>query len=382
MAVKTMRSLEERGADSATVRIGVVGCGNVAMGSYLPHLHRLNLLGLRNTVVVGCDVVGTRRDEMRDTFGVETFTADYREVVSSPEVDLVMVLTAMQMHGVVTRAALEAGKHVLVEKPMAMTLDEAAGIVDLARSSPGYLMCAPHVVLSPTYQAIWRHIQRGDVGKVMTARGFYGHSGPDWGPWYYQPGGGSMFDLGVYNVTTLTGLLGPAKRVMAMSGIAIPERVIDGERVPVGSHDNAHILLDFGDTVYAVVSTGFTIQQYRTPGIELYGSEGTIQMLHEDWAPEGYELWRNRDGYWQVHDNGFWPWSDGIRHLLECIQDGTPPINTPEHAYHVLEIMLKTMESGETGQALPIESTFTPPRFDLEEQTSDGRLVHDPSRER
>ena len=74
-----------------------------------------------------------------------------------------------------------------------------------------------------------------------------------------------MFDLGVYNVTTLTGLLGPAKRVMAMSGTAIPERVVDNQRIQVRPEDNLQLLLDFGDSRFAVVTTGFTIQKYRYP---------------------------------------------------------------------------------------------------------------------
>jgi predicted dehydrogenase len=191
-----------------------------------------------------------------------------------------------------------------------------------------------------------------------------------------------MFDLGVYNVTTLTGLLGPVKRVMAMSGIAIPERVIDGHRVPVKTDDNAQLLLDFGDTCYAVITTGFTIQRYNVPGIELYGTQGTIQMIGEDWAPRGYELWQNSEGCWRVYEaKGAWPWTDGIRHMIECIEQGTPPVITPEHAYHVLEIMLKSMESGRNGQALPIESTFTPPRFEAATDLGQAaHLEHDPGR--
>src|SRR5690606_587683 len=119
-------------------------------------------------------------------------------------------------------------------------------------------------------------------------RAFYGWAGPNWGPFFYQKGGGAMFDLGVYNVTTLTGLLGPAKRIMAMSGIAIPERMVDGAMMPVETDDNAQLLLDFGNACYAVVTTGFTIQQYNVPGVELYGSDGTLQMIGEDWAPRGY----------------------------------------------------------------------------------------------
>jgi predicted dehydrogenase len=320
---------------------------------------------------------------MRERFGVDRFTTDERAVIESPDVDLVLILTSMPEHGRLARAALAAGKHVLVEKPMAMTLEEGAALVDLARRSPGYLVCAPHVVLSPTYQAMWRRVHGGDLGRIYSARGFYGWSGPWWGPWFYQPGGGSMFDLGVYNVTTLTGLLGPAKRVMAMSGIAIPERVVDDRPTKVETDDNAHLLLDFGATTYAVVTTGFTIQRYRVPGIELYGSEGTIQMIGEDWRPGGYELWQNRAGCWQVFEQQSpWHWTDGLRHTIECIEQGKPPAIRPEHAFHVLEIMLATMESGRTGRAVPIESTFEPPRFDVTDEAGPAEHpVHDPGRE-
>ena len=361
------------------IRVGVIGCGSVS-SKYIGHLHRLNLGRERSVITIACDVDPSCRDQVRERYGIARFTTDYQEVVASPEVDLVLVLTSMQEHAAITRAALAAGKHVLVEKPMAMTLEEAAGLVELAKQSPGFLLCAPHVVLSPTYQAIAQRIQRGDIGRVMSARGFYGWSGPYWGPWYYRPGGGPMFDLGVYNVTTLTGLLGPAQRIMAMSGVAIPERVIDGRQVAVETDDNAQLLLDFGDACYAVVTTGFTIQQYRNAGIELYGSEGTIQMVGEDWAPRGYELWQNREGCWRTYEEPAWPWTDGIRHLLDCIDTGTPPLITPEHAYHVLEIMLKTMDSGRTGQALPIASGFQPPQFaGSPDRGQAAHLIHDPA---
>jgi predicted dehydrogenase len=265
---------------------------------------------------------------------------------------------------------------------MATTLPEAREIVELSQRSLGYLVCAPHVILSNTFQAMWRHIQRGDVGRPLSARGLYGWSGPDWASWFYEPGGGSLFDLGVYNVVTLTGLLGPAQRVMAMAGVAIPEREIKGERIKVAADDNVHLLMDFGAGVYAVVTTGFTIQKYRCAGIEVYGSEGTIQMLGEDWAPKGYELWQNSAGAWQVYegaDSG-WTWTDGLRHTVECIRDGTPPLIRPEHAYHVLEIMLKAQESARDGQAKPIESTFPPLRLSEAREALPAHRRHDPGR--
>ncbi len=361
------------------IGVAVIGCGSVSR-VYIPHLQRLNIPRPRVEIVWACDENPSRADHVREMHAIERFTTDYREVLADPAVELVLVLTAMPAHFEIAKAALRAGKHVLVEKPMAMTLPEAAELVDLAKTSPGYLVPAPHVVLSPTYQAMWRRLHAGQIGRVLTARGFYGWAGPTWGPWFYKPGGGAMFDLGVYNVTSLTGLLGPAKRIVSLSGVAIPEREVDSEVTTVETDDNAHLLLDWGGGTFAAITTGFTIQKYDVPGIELYGTDGVLYMNGEDWDPTGYRMWENRRGCWQdFEDPNPWPWSDGIRHLVECIETGTRPLVTPEHAYHVLEIMLKSMESGRTGRALEIESTFTPPAFpDADLLDRGAHLVHAP----
>jgi predicted dehydrogenase len=350
-------------------------------GAYLPLIERLASRGLAEAVAT-CDIVPERQGMVRDRFGIERFSTDYRDVVRSEDVDLVLVLTSMPEHGPIARAALEAGKHVLVEKPMAVSLEEAAALLELARRGPGLLLPAPHVILSPTFQAIWRRVHNGEIGKILSARALYGHSGPGWGPWFYRKGGGSLFDLGVYNVTSLTGLLGPVRRVTAMTGVAIPERVVDGERMRVEAEDNAHVLLDFGNSVFAVVTTGFTIQQYRCPAIELYGSSGTLQMLGDDWDPNGYELWRNDAGAWQIFPERApdWPWTDGLRHLVECIRTGSRPLITPEHGFHVLEIMLRAQEAGQDGRAREITSTFPPLAFDRDEKQTATHRVHDRTR--
>lgn len=360
------------------VRIGIVGCGSVMRGPYTGQIKRMISQNMQVSVTAASDISPDAEKIVRDRFGDVSFSTDYRSVVESNDVDLVLVLTSMPEHGPISKAALLAGKHVLVEKPMAVSLPEAAELVELAKRSPGYLHPAPHVVLSPTYQTMWKRIQRGDIGQVLQARAIYGWDGPWWGEWFYSEGGGPLFDLGVYNVTSLTGLLGPAQRVTAMTGIARPERMINGKPFKVQSEDTAHVLIDHGKGVFSVVSTGFTYQRYRAPAIEVYGSEGTIQMLGDDWDPNGYELWQNKVGAWQIYDetDPGWPWTDGLRHLVESIQRGTPPIITPEHGYHVLEIMLKAQEAGRDGQARVIESTFTPPTFFDEDEASRQR-VHD-----
>jgi predicted dehydrogenase len=164
-----------------------------------------------------------------------------------------------------------------------------------------------------------------------------------------------------------------------MTGVVRPERVVDGEKIRVQTEDTAHVLIDFGNSVFAVVTTGFTMQNYRCPAIEIYGSEGTIQMLGDDWDPEGYELWRNEAGAWQLfaETDPNWPWTDGLRHLVECIQTGVRPIITPEHGYHALEIMIKAQAAGRDGQARAIESTFTPPTFFDEREQAAAHLIHD-----
>ena len=350
------------------VRIGVIGCGNVMRDSYMALAEQLAFRG-QVKVLGACDIDSAKKEMVKDRFGIDSFSTDYRDIIAREDVDLVLVLTSMQEHFEIAKAALNAGKHVLVEKPMATNLAEAQELLALAKTSPGHLLPAPHIILSPTFRTIWGRIHRGDIGQVHLARAIYGWSGPDWGEWFYLPGGGSLFDLGVYNVVSLTGLLGPVKRVTAMVGTAIPARVVDGKKMTVQSDDNAHVLLDFGDAVFAVVTTGFTIQKYRNPAIELYGSDGTIQMMGDDWDPDGYEIWLNCSSSWQVfgETDSSWPWTDGLRHFVECIQQGTTPMITPEHHYHALEIMIKAMEAGKDGQARRIESTFTPPSFSLED---------------
>lgn len=362
------------------MRIGIVGCGDVMARAYM---HAIDLMRLDRMVevVAACDVKDEKRRFVLEELHIPRFTTRFEEVVQAPDVELVLITTPMPEHGPIAKAALEAGKHVLTEKPMAVTLDEAVHLVQLAKNSPGYLVSAPHVILSKTYQTIWKRIQRGDIGKVTLARGRYGWAGPSWQGWFYRAGGGAIFDLAVYNITSLTGWLGPVRRVTAMAGAAIPDRLVGGENIPIQVEDNVHILLDFGEAVFAVASTGFTIQRYRGPGLELYGSKGTIQLMGDDWDPNGYELWLNDVGAWLVFDEAdpSWLWTDGLRHLVGCIPSGDRPLISPEHAYHVLEVMLKAKESAADGQAKSVESTFPPLAISGEVEAMPVHLVHDRS---
>jgi predicted dehydrogenase len=359
--------------------LGVIGCGSVFAGPYRGMIDRLRAPG-RVHVSAVYDVDDAKRRRAAAHYGADPDLAAPADVIGRDDVDAVLVLTSMNEHGRLAKAALDAGKHVLVEKPLATSLDEAAELLELSRTAPGLLVCAPHILLSPTFRAVHAAVRDGLVGELLTARARYGWAGPWWNEWFYEPGGGSLFDLGVYNVTTLCALFGPARRVTAMVGVAIPERDVNGRRIRVVADDNAHVLLDFGESRFAVVTTGFTMQRYRSPAIELYGSEGTIQLLGDDWAPEGWELWRNDDGAWHVFPEAdpHWQWTEGLRHLVDCVETRRPTVTRPEHAYHALEIMLAAQAAGRDGVARPIESGFPDPVYDDSFTELDAaRLAHD-----
>lgn len=345
--------------------LGVIGCGSVFAGPYRGMIERLRSVG-RVHVGAVYDVDDAKRRGAAAHYDVDPDLAGTEAVIGHDDVDVVLVLTSMNEHGALAGATLEAGKHVLVEKPMATSLAQAAALLELAERSPGLLVCAPHILLSPTFRAVHAAARSGQIGQLLTARARYGWAGPWWNEWFYAPGGGSLFDLGVYNVTSLCALFGPARRVTAMVGVAIPEREVNGRRIRVEADDNAHVLLDFGDARFAVVTTGFTMQRYRSPAIEVYGSEGTMQLLGDDWAPEGWELWRNAEGAWRVfpETDPQWQWTEGLRHLVDCVETGRPTVTRPEHAYHALEIMLAAQAAGRDGVAREISSGFPDPVYD------------------
>jgi predicted dehydrogenase len=354
--------------------VAVIGCGAVFAGGYS---NELRALGGRVTVRAICDIDTERAIDAASKWSAEA-VSDYRHAVEREDVDIVCVLTSMNEHAEVACAALEAGKHVLLEKPISTTINAARDVLAVARGATGKLVCAPHTLLSPTFAAVKHAADSGEIGDIYLARGRYGWSGPNWARWFYERGGGALFDLGVYNITTLCGLFGSVRRVTAFAGTALPTRIVAGEPVHVAVIDNAHVLLDFGDNRFASVATGFTMQRYRSPAIELYGTTGTMQLLGDDWAPDGHEIWRNHRASWEFFPALPWRWTAGLSHLVDCVENGTALASAADNALHVLEVMLGAEAAAETGEAVAIKSTFTPPRLAAKAMQALHR-VHDPS---
>src|ERR1041385_444081 len=146
------------------VRLAIAGCGNV-VSAYLAVAERLERSGQARIIAIH----GSEKHRVRaqQEWHIPDFHADYAEMLARPDIDAVLILTPMALHAEMALAALKAGKHVLVEKPMATRLEEAQALIDTARKSHRLLLCAPFTVLSPTFQNISNRLRRGEIGAVV-----------------------------------------------------------------------------------------------------------------------------------------------------------------------------------------------------------------------
>ncbi len=352
------------------LRVAIIGCGSVS-NRYIPHLQTSSLI----EIVALCDIKPERAIAQNNQYKVNAKTfASIDEMLKGISFDMMITLTDMQQHGQLNKKALLAGKHVWSEKPMANTYAEGKVLLELARSKGLKLWGAPAVVNSPQFAFMNKCIQEGKLGRIATAHGQYGHTGPSWSAFFYEKNGGSMPDLGVYNMATLTALLGPAKSVMAMLSIVNPERVVDDKgKIKVEVEDNAHVLLDHGKGVISHVMCGFNYfdphgheasgQQLHS--IQIFGEKGNMRMLGYDWETNGVVLEDSWDKPGQVYmkDSMGYVWQEGATKVGESVVNNTTTKINVEHALHVLEIIEAAHKSSETGQKIKLESSFKWPMF-------------------
>jgi predicted dehydrogenase len=347
------------------LRVALIGCGSVS-NRYLPQLLSSKLI----EVVSLCDIKYERAVEQNKQYKVNAQTyKNIDEMLGGVPFDMMVTTTDMQVHGELNKKALMAGKHVWSEKPMANTYAEGKALLDLAKRKKLRLWGAPAVVNSPQFEFMSKTIQSGKLGRIASAHGQYGHTGPTWSAFFYEKGGGSMPDLGVYNMATLTGLLGPARSVMAMTSIVNPERTVDDKgKIKVVAEDNAHILLEHDKNVISHVMCGFN---YFDPhgheagtqslhSIQIYGDYGNMRLVGYDWETNGVWL----DTSWteppklMSTDKGGYEWQEGARVTGESIVKGTEPRINVEHALHVLEIIEAARKSSDTGMKIKLKSKF------------------------
>lgn len=368
-AAVALRPLVARAADATDgpprkIRVGVIGCGSVSQ-HYLSHLLNCPFA----EVVSVCDIRPERARRAASHFKIAHHYPHIREMLTGTPFELFVNLTDMQEHEGLNRLALESGRHVWSEKPIANSRAGAESLLRLARTRGVRLWGAPTTVQSPQFAFMARTLATGALGRVAAAHASYGHLGPDWAEFFYAEGGGSLPDLGVYNLTTLTGLLGPARAVTALTSIITPKRHITGKgEIAVKAEDNAMLLLDHGNGVLSHVQCGFNYfsakehdsTQQANHTLTITGTGGTMALAGYDWAPHGVDLATHRQRRFKRHADaqGDYVWQNGASLAAECLATGRELLCTPEQALHVVEIISAARESQRLGRRVALRSRF------------------------
>jgi predicted dehydrogenase len=352
-------------AEEKIIKVAIIGCGSVS-NRYIVHLQSSPLV----KIVSLCDIKQDRAEAQNKKYNIGASTYNnINALLKGNAFDLMLTLTDMQMHGALNKIALQAGKHVWSEKPLANTYAEGKALVDFAKLKGVRIWGAPAVVTSPQFEFMSKTIQEGKLGKLASAHGQYGHTGPTWSSFFYEPLGGSMPDLGVYNMATLTGLLGPAKSVMAMTSIVNKEREIDEKGiVKVNEEDNAHILLEHDNGVISHIMCGFNYfdpfgheaKNQTLHSIQIFGDKGNMRLIGYDWEPKSVVLdnsWTEAPQVVQTDDGGY-QWQEGATRIAGALSKNIEPRINVLHSLHVLEIIEAARKSSKEGIKVKLVSSF------------------------
>jgi predicted dehydrogenase len=358
------------------VGMGVVGAGAIGIRGALKHLSLADVQD-RVRLAAVCDPVPGRAEAAAKQYGVASHYLTFEELLADPNVDAVTICSPIGLHFDQGMAAIAAGKHIHFNKTMTTTVAEADALIAAAAAQGVRIVASPGQMLHPYNRRIRGKILAGALGRLTWA--ITGTAGvgeyhmreefrtggdilTDVNPaWYFRkPGGGPQYDVTVYCLHTLTGILGPAKRVTAVSGLVIPERDYHGQKLVCDMDDNTMLLLDFGDAfftfVYAAaagrITTGFQPNIYGTKAAVVGTKLGDDDLkLPEDHEPH------------VIGPHTAMPESHvfaDMMQLVDWIRDGKPSIADAEHARHVIDIIEAGYRAVETGQTQALRTTFEP----------------------
>lgn len=338
-----------------TWKIALAGCGDIAENLYLPQMGR----NRRAELAAVCDPKPERAALFREKFGVPRSYSSVEELLEKEDFDILMDTASIPAHHDINMKALRGGKHLYSQKPIALTVEEASEQIEAAGKRGLKFSASPIHMLRPDIREARRLIQGGIIGKVCLVRALAAHGGPEYfqyrandPSWFYEPGAGALYDLGVHALHQVTGLLGPAKRVSCTAALSSPRRAVrsgnfDGKLISSDKlFDNYLIHLDFGEGTLAEVLTGFCVKAGTASPLEIYGEYGSIIFTDDPRRPlrvyidepdrkiRGWleELPQERPG------EEFYQCSS-VADLIGAIETGRPVGLPPEHARHVIELI-------------------------------------------
>ena len=348
------------------VRIGFVGVGVISR-IYLKNITEL----FREIEVIGvCDLIPERAQNAAKLYNVPKIYKDMYELFADPEVDIVLNITRPYEHYGVSMAAINAGKHVYSEKPIAASLEEGNEIMALAKAKGLMLGGAPDTFLGAGIQTCRKLIDDGVIGDVVGCAGFmicHGHE--TWHPdpaFYYKYGGGPMFDMGPYYLTAMLNLCGGVESVSAMTGTFFPERLITskphcGEVVKVEVPTLYAGNLRFTNGAIGTLYTTFDVYYPGQARLEVYGSKGTLYVPDPNCFSGPIKLFTAEGEMKDVPD--VFDYSDncrglGLADMAKALQTGRPFRANSKQTYHVLEIMDGFTRSGKERREIVMKSVY------------------------
>ncbi len=338
------------------VRVGIIG------SAFSSNIHAEALQEVPEAVVVAaCSPNKTHVEEFARKWNIPATFTDYRKLLDSADVDVLVVGIPNDLHRKVVEAAAEAGKHIILEKPIAHTLADADAMVAATAKRGVKLMYAETICFSPKYVRAKKLVDEGAIGKLYMVKQGEKHSGPH-SDWFYdvkRSGGGSIMDMGCHGIEWARWMYGKPK---PKSVVAHCQRVLHAQRTK--GEDNSVIVLEFEGGGIAVIEDSWAKPGGMDDRIELHGTEGVIycDLLHgssmETYSAKGYGYAVEKAGettgwtftvFEEAHLYGF---PHEMRHFIQCVIDGTAPQESGEDGRATLEVIYAAYESAGTGKKI------------------------------
>lgn len=347
-------------------KIAVVGCGVIST----IYLQNCPTFGLE--VAACADVDMARAEAQAQKFNVPARSV--ADVLADPSIEVILNLTPPAFHAEVIESALNAGKHVYSEKPLATTRADGARLVELAQAKGLRIGCAPDTFLGGGLQTCRKLIDEGVIGEPVAAVAFMTGHGPEgWHPnpeFFYQPGAGPMFDMGPYYLTALISLLGPVRRLTGSTRISFAERLITsqplhGTKIKVNTPTHVAGVLDFASGPVATIITSFDVWAANLPRIEIYGSEGSLSVPDPNTFGGPVRLRLAKDKEWRevelTHGHTENSRGLGVADMAHAIRENRPHRAHSDLAFHVLDLMQSFEEASTAGHHLDPQTTCARP---------------------
>ncbi len=343
------------------INIGIIGCGKIAQKRHIPeYLENVdaNLVGFY-------DLNQARAKEISETFGGTAFDS-IEDLLADPSIDAVSVCTANHTHAAITIQALQAGKHVLCEKPMATTLEDCQAMVDAANKTGKVLVIGQNQRLTKTHKKARELIRNGEIGQIIGFRTTFGHGGPE--TWSIDPGKntwffdkniavmGAMADLGIHK-TDLLLFLSDQKIVETTAHLTtIDKRGADGELIKVD--DTAICVYQLENGAIGTMTASWTFYGPEDNTTIIYGTKG-IMRLYEDpqfsiqlFLKGGEKIYHEID---TIQTNENQTSSGVIDAFVESVITGQGGELAAEKVLESMKVIFASIESSQTGKTIKVK---------------------------